>query len=210
MENDEHFKQSYVETVENKLRDYLGFHPANIFDTDDQSYIFGGCLRSIVAGDHINDVDVMTTDGHDCDRIVKRIKEEGYELTEKTHKNNMRLYFRAGILEPYTFEKIQQGSGYTFYSYIDVLRPVRANKIGPTPLQCIQEVDFICNGLAWNPNTQHRLVEVVNGAYEQSKKKIAVSRPRAKMYHETNVWAKTKEFKERGWTVIDAQSLEEM
>lgn len=162
-----------MENIKQGLNDYLGFDYMDFYKDsyyNDFIYIYGGCLRDIISGNKINDVDIMCSTQAIVNVIEPLLISNGYTKIEKFSIDISSAYLSTNLLfEPISYTK----NG----SIVQLIRPSGSviNDTnygigaisGPTEVMnklmtLIGNVDITCCGLYLNHNG---LFETVKEAY---------------------------------------------
>jgi hypothetical protein len=196
--------------IKEKLDEYLEFDSNLIFNRvpiEDYGIklkrlvrIFGGAIRDIIAGQTINDVDILV--GAQSSKLVElTLKENGYTYMESlTPKDLSSVYTDIHVInEPRTWMKGTK--------IVQLIRPVirvkrdsdlRYYEKGFVDL--IQNVDISCCGVSWDG--VHLYENFPNAIAHCQNLSFYVNR-RAKMYSEKRSAMRSYKFIERGWRKIE-------
>jgi hypothetical protein len=136
-----------IKRVKSKLDDYLEFDSDYLFKNVDLVRIFGGSIRDIIAGEKINDVDILV--GSKSIGYVKHVlSENGYiHLNDFTKKDLGEIYSRIHVIsEPHTWVK---GS-----KVVQLIRPRVNTKVYNEYIQnyydLLSNVDMSCCGISYD------------------------------------------------------------
>ena len=196
--------------IKEKLDEYLEFDSNLIFNRvpiEDYGIklkrlvrIFGGAIRDIIAGQTINDIDILV--GAQSSKLVElTLKENGYTYMESlTPKDLSSVYTDIHVInEPRTWMKGTK--------IVQLIRPVirvkrdsdlRYYEKGFVDL--IQNVDISCCGVSWDG--VHLYENFPNAIAHCQNLSFYVNR-RAKMYSEKRSSMRSYKFIERGWRKIE-------
>ncbi len=196
--------------IKEKLDEYLEFDSNLIFNRvpiEDYGIklkrlvrIFGGAIRDIIAGQTINDVDILV--GAQSSKLVElTLKENGYTYMESLiPKDLSSVYTDIHVInEPRTWIKGTK--------IVQLIRPVirvkrdsdlRYYEKGFVDL--IQNVDISCCGVSWDG--VHLYENFPNAIAHCQNLSFYVNR-RAKMYSEKRSSMRSYKFIERGWRKIE-------
>ena len=174
--------------------------------------IFGGAIRDIIAGQAINDIDIIVGAKY-CIFTEIILKENGYVYMESlTPKDLNSLYSDISIInEPRTWMK---GS-----KIVQLIRPVIHKKLSDKELKVdstlidddeihyesgfidlIQNVDISCCGVSWDGET---LYENYPNAILHCQNRIFYVNTKAKMYSYRRASFRKEKLISRGWENID-------
>ena len=196
--------------IKEKLDEYLEFDSKLLFNQtpiDENSIkikrlvrVFGGAIRDIIAGQSINDVDILV--GAQSSRLVEfTLKEQGYTYMESlTPKDLSSVYTDIRIInEPRTWMKGTK--------IVQLIRPVirdtrdsdlRYYEKGFVDL--IQNVDISCCGVSWDGE---KLYENYPNAIAHCQNLSFYINKSAKMYSRNRSDMRQYKFTERGWKQIE-------
>ena len=162
--------------------------------------IFGGAIRDIIAGQTINDIDIIV--GAQSSKLVElTLKEQGYTYIESlTPKDLSSVYTDIKVInEPRTWMK--------GIKIVQLIRPVirvtrdsdlRYYERGFVDL--IQNVDISCCGVSWDGEN---LYENYPNAIAHCQNLSFYVNKRAKMYSSNRSAMRSYKFIERGWKKIE-------
>jgi hypothetical protein len=162
--------------------------------------IFGGAIRDIIAGQPINDIDILVG-SQSCKLVELTLEENGYTYIESlTPKDLASVYSDIHVInEPRTWMKGTK--------IVQLIRPVipvkrdsdlRYYERGFVDL--IQNVDISCCGVSWDGET---LYENYPNSIFHCQNKVFFVNSKAKMYSHKRISHRTYKFLERGWTRIE-------
>jgi hypothetical protein len=162
--------------------------------------VFGGAIRDIIAGQPINDIDILVG-AQSCPLVEITLKENGYiYMASLGPKDLGNLYSEIHVInEPRTWVKgskivqlirpvikVQRDSDFRYYErgFIDL----------------IQNVDISCCGVSWDGKT---LYENYPNAIFHCQNKSYIVNPNAKMYSRKRADQRRFKLNDRGWTQIE-------
>lgn len=162
--------------------------------------IFGGAIRDIIAGQTINDIDILVG-AQSCRLVELTLKEKGYTYMESlTPKDLSSVYTDIHVIsEPRTWIKGTK--------IVQLIRPrvqvkrdsdLRYYEKGFVDL--IQNVDISCCGVSWDG--VHLYENYPNAIAHCQNLSFYVNR-RAKMYSDKRSSMRSYKFLERGWRKIE-------
>ena len=187
--------------VRTALGAYLETHPDNLLkDTD--AMIFGGALRDIIAGDEINDIDIVSY-SHGGQVLLERLEEMGY----KNIKSNDETYYKI-----YAIEKVMtlvNGD-----KTIQLVRPKNPNLKGDIrtlpethSLECwtelikfVADVDIICCSLIYSPLFSG-VIETHPNTINQCLRKIIKINKDSKLKTDREE-DRIKKLQDKGWIMV--------
>lgn len=167
--------------------------------------IFGGAIRDIIAGQPINDIDILVG-AQSCKLVELTLEENGYTYIESlTPKDLTSLYSQIHVInEPRTWMKGTK--------IVQLIRPVIPVKRDSDLryyergfVELIQNVDISCCGVSWDGET---LYENYPNAIFHCQSKIFTINKSAKMYSYKRIHIRQFKFLERGWTLIENNTLQ--
>ena len=201
--------------IKEKLDEYLEFDSKLLFNRtpiDENSIkvkrlvrVFGGAIRDIIAGQSINDVDILVG-AKSCRLVEFNLKEQGYTYMESlTPKDLSSVYTDIRIInEPRTWMKGTK--------IVQLIRPVINSIKAGTAFtsdskyyeQCfvelIQNVDISCCGVSWDGEN---LYENYPNAIAHCQNFSFYINKRAKMYSRNRSDMRRYKFIEKGWKQIE-------
>lgn len=199
--------------IKDKLDEYLEFDSKYLFTRHDSIYyyggynklirIFGGSIRDILAGQPINDIDILCG-SQSLDFLNKTLEFMGYHYIESLiHKELSSLYKDIKVInEPHTWVKnkkviqVIRPSMYAFNSNMPLNE--RLYKTGFIDL--ISNVDISCCGLSYDGQN---LYQNYPNAIIHSQNKVFFVNPKAKMYSSNRIYQRIEKLCSRGWTRIE-------
>jgi len=170
--------------------------------------IFGGAIRDIIAGQPINDIDILVG-AQSCPLVEETLKENGYIYMESLcPKDLISLYSDIHVIsEPRTWMKGTK--------IVQLIRPAIATKMSDDLIEIgglkelrfyergfvdlIQNVDISCCGVSWDGRG---LYENYPNAIFHCHNKAFFVNIKAKMYSHKRTAHREHKFLERGWTRI--------
>ena len=196
--------------IKEKLDEYLDFDSNLLFNRTPIQCdggkvkrlvrIFGGSIRDIIAGQKINDVDIIV--GAQSSRLVElTLKEQGYTYMESlTPKDLSSVYTDIKVInEPRTWIK--------GVKIVQLIRPViRVTRDSDLRyyekgfIDLIQNVDISCCGVSWDGEN---LYENYPNAIAHCQNLSFYVNKRAKMYSRNRSDMRTYKFIQRGWKQIE-------
>ena len=201
--------------IKEKLVEYLEFDSKLLFNRtpiDENSIkvkrlvrVFGGAIRDIIAGQSINDVDILVG-AKSCRLVEFNLKEQGYTYMESlTPKDLSSVYTDIRIInEPRTWMKGTK--------IVQLIRPVINSLNAGIAFesdskyyeQCfvdlIQNVDISCCGVSWDGEN---LYENYPNAIAHCQNLSFYVNTRAKMYSRNRSAMRSYKFISRGWKQIE-------
>ena len=199
--------------IKKSLDEYLEFDSRLLFDKAPinefgfklkrLTRIFGGAIRDIIAGQTINDIDILVG-AQSCKSIELALKENGYAYMESLGPKGLSSVYSdiAIINEPRTWMKGTK--------IVQVIRPVvnsgkesdsqRSNLYEAGFVDLIQNVDISCCGVSWDGET---LYENYPNAISHCQNKVFFANKSAKMYSYKRTTQREFKFIERGWAKIE-------
>lgn len=201
-----------IEEINKRLNRYLEFDNSELFSNCVNGYdevkikplirIFGGAIRDSIAGDPINDVDILCGK-HSVKFVENVLTSHGYKYKEKlATKDMMSLYSDIHVIsEPKTWMKGEK--------IVQLIRPVlRDDNIAFQSEKAfsdlISNVDLSCCGLSFEKNI---LYENYKNAIIHSVNKCFYVNKRASMYSVNRAAIRTHKMLERGWQEIETDDL---
>jgi len=204
--------------IKEKLDEYLEFDSNLLFNrTPIPEYsmklkrlvrVFGGAIRDIIAGQKINDVDILVG-SQSCNLVEITLKENGYTYIESlVPKDLASVYSDIQVIsEPKTWMKGTK--------IVQLIRP-RLRFINSMKLQnntreyeemfidLIQNVDISSCGVSWDGvNLYENYPNAISHCHNLS---FYVNR-RAKMYSQRRASHREWKLTDRGWTKIDSDNI---
>jgi hypothetical protein len=196
--------------IKEKLDEYLEFDSNLLFNRtpiDEYSIklkrlvrVFGGAIRDIIAGQTINDIDIIV--GAQSSRLVElTLKEQGYTYMESlTPKDLSSVYTDIKVInEPRTWMK--------GVKIVQLIRPViRVTRDSDLRyyergfIDLIQNVDISSCGVSWDGEN---LYENFPNAIAHCQNLSFYVNKRAKMYSRNRSDMRTYKFIQRGWKQIE-------
>ena len=196
--------------IKEKLDEYLEFDSNLLFNRtpiDEYSIklkrlvrVFGGAIRDIIAGQTINDIDIIV--GAQSSRLVElTLKEQGYTYMESlTPKDLSSVYTDIKVInEPRTWIK--------GVKIVQLIRPViRVTRDSDLRyyekgfIDLIQNVDISSCGVSWDGEN---LYENFPNAIAHCQNLSFYVNKRAKMYSRNRSDMRTYKFIQRGWKQIE-------
>lgn len=165
--------------------------------------VFGGAIRDIIAGQPINDIDILVG-AQSCPLVEITLKENGYIYMESLGPKDLSsLYSDIRVInEPRTWVK---GS-----KIVQLIRPViqvtRGNRHDDFRyyergfIDLIQNVDISCCGVSWDGEV---LYENYPNAIFHCQNKSYIVNTNAKMYSHKRAEHRKYKLNDRGWTQIE-------
>lgn len=162
--------------------------------------VFGGAIRDIIAGQPINDIDILVG-AQSCPLVEITLEENGYIYMESLGPKDLgNLYSEIHIInEPRTWVK---GS-----KIVQLIRPViQATRSDDFRyyergfIDLIQNVDISCCGVSWDGKT---LYENYPNAIFHCQNKSYIVNINAKMYSRKRADHRKYKLNDRGWTQIE-------
>jgi hypothetical protein len=195
--------QEMAITQEDKIRlalnEYLEFNSDDIFKSKFNIVrIFGGAIRDIIAGQPINDVDILC--GSKAIKYIEMVLEKnGYQYMEMLNgKDLQEMYSDIHVInEPHTWIKGKK--------IVQLIRPSfgfqgkdeQVYRQGFSDL--IANVDFSCCGVSYDGET---LYEDFLNAIVHCQSKVFSINMRAKMYSMKRINHRKAKLESRGWKEI--------
>ena len=138
--------------IKQKLDEYLEFDSNLLFNSDNIKVkklvrIFGGAIRDIIAGQKINDIDILVG-SKSCPFIEYTLKEHGYIYMESLAPKDLSSVYKdiRVINEPRTWLK-----GTKIVQLIKPVSPSNNSKVYREGfIDLIQNVDLSCCGVSWD------------------------------------------------------------
>ena len=138
--------------IKQKLDEYLEFDSNLLFNSDNIKVkklvrIFGGAIRDIIAGQKINDIDILVG-SKSCLFIEYTLEEQGYIYMESLAPKDLSSVYKdiRVINEPRTWLK-----GTKIVQLIKPVSPSNNSKVYREGfIDLIQNVDLSCCGVSWD------------------------------------------------------------
>ena len=188
--------------IKNNIDNYLGFDSQELFrDKSKLVRIFGGAVRDSIAGDPINDIDILC--GSKAIEHVRFIlTSHGYKYNESlTPKDLSSVYSDIHVInEPHTWMKGDK--------IIQLIRPSiwKDNQGTLTPdtykegfENLIANVDISCCGVSYDGN----LYENYKNSILHCQQRVFSVNKEAKMYSYKRILYRIEKFVNRGWKEIE-------
>jgi hypothetical protein len=183
--------------IKDRLDDYLEFDSNQLFEKGLLTRIFGGAIRDSIAGQKINDIDLLT--GAKSMIFVRQILlNNGFNFIESLQSKDLaRMYSDIHVIcEPHTWIKGEK--------MIQVIRPRSGYKV-PSKEEyekdfnnLISNVDLSCCGVSWNG----RLQEDYPNSIIHCQNKVFSVNENAKMYSNSRINHRIYKMQNRGWEQI--------
>lgn len=194
--------------IKEKLDEYLEFDSNLLFNRtpiEEHSIklkrlvrVFGGAIRDIIAGQKINDVDILVA-SQSCSLVEFTLKESGYTYIESlVPKDLSSVYSDIQVIsEPRTWMKGTK--------IVQVIKP-RLKSNHPREyeqmfIDLIQNVDISSCGVSWDGEN---LYENYANAISHCQNLSFYINKRAKMYSSKRASHREWKLLERGWTKIES------
>lgn len=196
--------QEMAITQEDKIRkslnEYLEFDSDELFRSKFNIVrIFGGAIRDIIAGQEINDVDILC--GSKAIKYIEMILEKnGYQYMEMLNgKDLQEMYSDIHVInEPHTWIKGKK--------IVQLIRPSLGFQGKDESVyrqgfkDLISNVDLSCCGVSYDGDN---LYEDYPNAIVHCQSKVFSSNSRAKMYSNKRIHHRKAKLESRGWTEIE-------
>lgn len=198
--------QEMAITQEDKIRkslnEYLEFDSDELFRSKFNIVrIFGGAIRDIIAGQDINDVDILC--GSKAIKYIEMVLEKnGYQYMEMLNgKDLQEMYSEIHVInEPHTWTKGKK--------IVQLIRPslgFEADEVvyrqGFTDL--ISNVDLSCCGVSYDGESLH---EDYPNAIVHCQSKVYSVNKSAKMYSDRRINHRIHKLKDRGWEEVNNET----
>jgi len=164
--------------------------------------IFGGAIRDIIAGQTINDIDILVG-AQSCKLIEEVLSEQGYTYMYKLIPKDLSSVYKdiRVINEPRTWMKGNK--------MVQLIRPVISNGNNHRIYEkgfvdLIQNVDISSCGVSWDGET---LYENYPNAITHCQNLSFFINDDAKMYSNNRSFMRGQKFIERGWRQIKKDDL---
>ena len=192
-------------TQEDKIRkslsDYLEFDSDELFKSKfNLVRVFGGAIRDILAGQKINDIDILC--GSKAIKYIESVLEQnGYQYMEMLNGKDLQaIYSEIHIInEPHTWIKGKK--------IVQLIRPVvfDNNEVGYEEgfRDLISNVDFSCCGVSYDGET---LYEDYPNAIVHCQSKVFSVNMNAKMYSQKRAQHRKVKLETRGWKEIESKT----
>ena len=192
-------------TQEDKIRkslsDYLEFDSDELFKSKfNLVRVFGGAIRDILAGQKINDIDILCG-SKDIKYIESVLEQNGYQYMEMLNGKDLQaIYSEIHIInEPHTWIKGKK--------IVQLIRPVvfDNNEVEYEEgfRDLISNVDFSCCGVSYDGET---LYEDYPNAIVHCQNKVYSVNKSAKMYSGRRINHRIHKLKDRGWKEIESKT----
>ena len=192
-------------TQEDKIRkslsDYLEFDSDELFKSKfNLVRVFGGAIRDILAGQKINDIDILC--GSKAIKYIESVLEQnGYQYMEMLNGKDLQaIYSEIHIInEPHTWIKGKK--------IVQLIRPVvfDNNEVEYEEgfRDLISNVDFSCCGVSYDGET---LYEDYPNAIVHCQSKVFSVNMNAKMYSQKRAQHRKVKLETRGWKEIESKT----
>ena len=192
-------------TQEDKIRkslsDYLEFDSDELFKSKfNLVRVFGGAIRDILAGQKINDIDILC--GSKAIKYIESVLEQnGYQYMEMLNGKDLQaIYSEIHIInEPHTWIKGKK--------IVQLIRPVVVdnNEVEYEEgfRDLISNVDFSCCGVSYDGET---LYEDYPNAIVHCQSKVFSVNMNAKMYSQKRAQHRKVKLETRGWKEIESKT----
>lgn len=186
-------------SIKDKLDEYLEFDSSALFEY--RGYlvrVFGGSIRDIIAGEKINDVDILI--GSKALNYVEEVlQQRGYRFFEQLNgKDLQEMYSEIHIIaEPKTWIKGDK--------IVQLIRP-SINSGGSEKAyikgfsELVSNVDLSCCGVSWDGK---QFYEDFPNALLHCQSKVFSENKKAKMYSQKRIIHRIHKLKERGWKEVE-------
>ena len=187
--------------IKDKLDEYLEFNSDKLFELSQNLVrIFGGSIRDIIAGQSINDIDILC--GSKSLKYVEFVLEKnGYQFMQELNGKDLQvMYSDINIInEPHTWIKGTK--------IVQVIRPViyepstetKTNYYEEGFKDLISNVDFSCCGVSWDGE----LHEDYPNAISHCQNKVFSVNLFAKMYSQKRAQHRKVKLENRGWKEVE-------
>lgn len=186
--------------IRKSLNEYLEFDSDELFKSKFNIVrIFGGAIRDIIAGQDINDVDILC--GSKALRYIESVLEQNdYQYMEMLNgKDLQEIYSDIHVInEPHTWIKGKK--------IVQLIRPSIGSKGKDEQVyrqgfsDLIANVDFSCCGVSYDGETLH---EDYENAIVHCQSKVFYVNTDAKMYSQKRALHRKAKLEDRGWKEIE-------
>jgi len=194
--------------IKEKLDEYLEFDSNLLFNRtpiqDEYDYsikvkrlvrVFGGAIRDIIAGQPINDIDILV--GSQSSKLLEfTLKEQGYTYMDSLIPKDLSSIYKdiKIINEPRTWMKGTK--------IVQLIRPVnrRANTYKEGFINLIQNVDISCCGVSWDGK---KLYENYPDAIAHCQSLVFNVNEKANMFSINRTYMRCCKLEDRGWSNLN-------
>jgi hypothetical protein len=195
--------------IKSELTNYLEFDVSKIFEVSDNTYIFGGSVRDIIAELSIHDVDILYLIQYK-QRLQKLVIDSGYTLyknmSEQYEMDNNSIKYDTMDVETYknkNGKQIQLISS-PYLLNVDTYPPLVPQNLIKNIQYVLTQVDLSSSGVYFYNN---ELGISINNAYDDCVRRQFYLLPNNQMYHKGNINSRVEKMESRGWTCLNKSIL---